>query len=92
MSRIRKVDLNQQEIVRELRALGYSVRHTHTIGKGFPDIVIGKYGRNLLVEIKREGEGLTPDEYEFFETWKGTAMVGRSAEEIHNQFMELLSV
>lgn len=88
MSRIRKVDLNQKEIVRELRAMGYSVRHTHIIGKGFPDIVIGGYGCNLLVEIKRPGEPLTSDEKDFFETWKGIAIIGYNAEQIHNEFLK----
>ena len=87
MTYIRKVDKNQKEIVRTLRALGYSVRHTHIIGKGFPDIVIGKFGMNLLVEIKQEGESLTEDEIKFFDEWRGNAMVGRSAEEIHEEFM-----
>ena len=90
MSRIRKVDLNQQEIVRELRAMGYSVRHTHIIGKGFPDIVIGKHGVSVLVEIKRAGEPLTHDEKEFFETWKGSAIIGMTAEQIDAEFMNQL--
>ena len=76
MTYIRKVDLNQKEIVRGLRAMGYSVRHTHTVGKGFPDLAIGKFGVNLLVEVKREGEPLTLDEKEFFDAWQGYAIVG----------------
>lgn len=86
---IRKVDANQKEIVYGLRALGYSVRQTHTIGKGFPDIVIGRDGNNLLVEIKRPGEHLTPDEREFFEIWKGNVIIGTSVEEIHETFGKL---
>jgi len=86
MSIRRKVDLNQREIVQGLRALGYTVRHTYTIGKGFPDLVIAKYGINLLVEVKRPGEKLTADEIEFFETWKGAAVIGISAEQINTEF------
>ena len=82
----RKVDLNQKEIVQQLRALGYSVRHTHTIGKGFPDIAIGKNQFTALVEIKRPGETLTPDEKEFFQIWKGAAWVGYDALSIHETF------
>ena len=87
MSRIRKVDLNQKEIVRGLRAIGYTVRHTHTIGKGFPDLVIGKSGYNMLVEVKQLGEKLTADEVEFFETWQGSVIVGVTVEQIHGEFM-----
>ena len=88
MSRVRKVDKNQPEIVRGLRELGYSVRHTHIIGEGFPDIVIGRNGMNLLVEIKQAGEWLTPDEREFFDTWRGCAIIGTSVEEIHEAFQK----
>ena len=89
MTYIRKVDANQKQIVMELRARFYSVRQTHIIGKGFPDIVIGKNGHNLFVEIKVPGERLTPDEREFFDTWNGTAIIGTSAEEIHPTFCDL---
>jgi len=86
MSIRRKIDLNQREIVQGLRALGYTVRPTHTIGRGFPDLAIGKAGLTLLVEVKRPGEKLTADEIEFFETWRGAAIIGISVEQIHSEF------
>ena len=86
----RKKDLNQTEIVRGLRAIGYSVRSTHTIGQGFPDVVIGKHGINLLVEIKQAGEKLTLDEQEFFAAWNGSVIVGCSVDEINTEFLKLL--
>ena len=86
---IRKTDLNQKEIVQGLRALGYSVRPTHTLGHGFPDLVVGKQGKNLLVEVKRAGEGLTPDEKDFFQIWQGAVIVGISVEQIHEEFTRL---
>jgi hypothetical protein len=86
---VRKVDLNQREVVRGLRALGYTVRHCHTVGHGFPDLVIGKFERNLLVEVKRPGERLTADEREFFDEWKGSVIIGTNVEQIHEQFMQL---
>ncbi len=89
---IRKVDGNQREIVEGLRALGYSVRHTHIVGKGFPDLVVGKFGFTLLVEVKRAGEKLTPDEKDFFETWTGAAIIGTSVEHIHEQFTKILEL
>jgi hypothetical protein len=88
--RIRKVDRNQKGMVRGLRALGYSVRHTHIIGKGFPDIAIGKHGRTVLVEIKMEGESLTPDECTFFDEWNGAAIIGVTVEQVHAEFMAML--
>lgn len=86
MGHIRKVDLNQKEIVEGLRALGFTVRHTHTVGRGFPDIVIGKYGKNLLVEIKQDGEPLTLDEKEFFDMWQGAVIIGTGIEQIQEEF------
>lgn len=74
------VDKNQSEIVGALRAAGCSVSHTHTLGKGFPDIVVGFRGHNYLLEIKRpEMKGrkreFTPDELAWMETWRGNCFV-----------------
>lgn len=91
MRRAAKVDLNQQEIVRVLRTAGFTVRHTHTIGKGFPDLVVGRWDTNLLVEVKREGEKLTADEREFFETWKGAVIIATSAEQVIDEFGKLVN-
>lgn len=82
MRRAAKSDGNQKQIVRELRTLGFTVRHTHTIGQGFPDLVVGRNGITLLVEVKRDGEKLTPQEREFFEAWRGAAIVASDAEQV----------
>ncbi len=86
MRRAAKVDLNQQEIVRVLRAAGFTVRHTHTIGQGFPDLVVGRLETNLLVEVKRPGEKLTADEREFFDTWRGSVIIAHDAEDVVEWF------
>lgn len=71
MRRRAKVDLNQPQIVAALRAAGWKVRHTHTIGQGFPDLCASVDGLNVLVEVKMPGEKLTPDEAVFWEEWPG---------------------
>ena len=84
-----KVDANQSKIVKELRQMGYSVRQTHAIGKGFPDIIVGtRIGgkRNFLFEIKdgekyKSQQKLTPDEIEFHESWKGQVDIITSADD-----------
>lgn len=38
--RFARTDANQPEIVKALREHGFHVAHTHTIGKGFPDVVV----------------------------------------------------
>lgn len=89
MRRASKVDSNQPDIVAAFRRLGYSVAHTHMIGRGFPDIVIGKHNRNFLVEIKDgrlppSKRKLTPDELEFHESWRGQIVIIESIEDVLN--------
>ena len=74
---IKKVDANQKDIMTKLRMIpGISVATTHTIGKGFPDIVIGYKGKNYLVELKDgtkppSQRKLTKDEISFHSNWNG---------------------
>ena len=80
MRRNARVDGNQTHIVGIFRKLGATVAHTHMIGQGFPDIVVGYKGVNYLVEIKDprmppSKRKLTPDEQKFFDAWKGAAFV-----------------
>ena len=77
----KRADTNQAAIVLELRKLGYSVRHLHTVGGGCPDIVVGRDGVNYLFEIKTRGGKLTQDEAIFFEVWRGQVNVIYSAED-----------
>lgn len=87
-----KVDQNQKQIVTALRKMGYSVRHTHMIGKGFPDIIVGmitKTGQRLnwLFEIKNDKkyksqQALTPDEKQFHDTWRGQVATITTIDEI----------
>jgi len=72
-----KADRNQAEIVEAFRRYGASVAHTHTLGRGFPDLVVGYQGQNWLVEIKDwmkppSQRALTPAEQEFRDNWRGT--------------------
>lgn len=88
MNIIRKVDDNQKEIVEAFKKLGYSVAHTHIVGKGFPDIVVaGHDKRNYLIEIK-DGKKplskrkLTPDELKFHDSWQGDLKIIESVEDV----------
>lgn len=68
-----RVDRNQAEIVRQLRQIGASVMHTHTLGQGAPDFCIGFAGRNYLFELKADAKKkLTDDEQAFHEAWRGS--------------------
>jgi len=74
--RAKRVDDNQQEIVKQIRRLGITVVHLHTIGKGCPDLLLGFKKKNFLIELKdskktTSQKKLTDDEKEFFDTWRG---------------------
>ena len=67
-----RIDVNQPEIVRALRAIGASVLHCHTLKNAF-DLLVGYRGRTFLMEIKAsQKDKLTPGEAEFQRTWRGT--------------------
>lgn len=85
----KRTDGNQAEIVRKLRARGYSVADTHEVGNGFGDIVVGAAGVNFLFEIKDPASDrwiklqkrkLEGKEKTFHEEWKGQIHVIETAE------------
>ena len=83
----KKADGNQREIVCMFRKCGYSVAHTHMVGKGFPDIVVGKHGINYLVEIKNGAlppnkRKLTDDEKNWHDHWLGQVAVIESIDDV----------
>lgn len=82
MKKRAKLDLNQKQIEKELKKLGYSVLSLASMGKGVPDLLIGKDGINLLVEIKNGKNKLTPDQIVFKESWLGNHFVCRTTQEI----------
>lgn len=82
-----RVDANQKEVVKQLRDRGVSVLHTHQLGKGAPDLILGYYGSNYLVELKdgaktKSQQKLTPDELDFMNKWGGNYAVCNSLEQI----------
>lgn len=81
-----RTDTNQIDIVKSLRASGCSVRILSDVGGGFPDILVGRNGVNVLMEIKDGSlplskQKLTPDEVEFHDRWKGQAAIVRDIDE-----------
>jgi hypothetical protein len=79
--RAAKIDANQAEIVAALRKAGYSVQSLAAIGKGCPDLLVGKRNRNFLLEIKDADGKLTPQQWDWHFGWKGDVRVARTAEE-----------
>lgn len=80
MRRAAKVDANQAEIVRALRAVGAVVTSTASAGSGFPDLAVGYRGKTFLLEVKDGSRPpserrLTPAQEEWHAAWRGQVAV-----------------
>ena len=85
MRRAANVDANQKEIVEFFRDEGATVAVTSMVGAGFPDLVIGYMGRNILVEIKDgkkppSKKRLRDEQLAFFNSWGGDCVVVESCD------------
>ena len=92
MRRIARTDKNHKEIADHFRFLGASVQPTHTIGKGFPDMVVGYMGHNYLIEVKDENkcpskQKLTEHEQRFFDNWQGRVHVVKNLQDVRRLIM-----
>jgi Holliday junction resolvase len=84
--RAAKVDANHTEIVKGLRQSGCTVLDLSAVGKGCPDLLIGRCGYNLLMEVKdgskpKSARKLTGDQIAFFAKWRGNVQVVKSLQE-----------
>lgn len=89
MTYAKKIDKNQQEIVKEFRKLGFTVYITSHVGRGFPDIMVGiNNTHTILVEIKSDSKAkFTDAQLEFMASWHGGPVVRiDSIEGVHNLY------
>lgn len=82
MRRAARTDKNHAEIVKAFRRLGASVLDLSRVGAGCPDLLVAQHGVNILVEVKFEKGGLTPDQKVFHDAWKGQICIARTAEDV----------
>jgi hypothetical protein len=80
MKRAARIDANQKEIVAALRRAGCSVQSLATVGKGCPDLIVGRNGKNFLIEVKDgakvpSARKLTDDEKRWHEQWNGQVSI-----------------
>ena len=85
MRRAAKVDVNQAQIVAELRQIGASVQPLHAVGAGVPDLLVGFRGRNWLFEVKDfsappSQRALTDAQVGWHRDWRGQVAVIGNAE------------
>jgi hypothetical protein len=81
-SRISKVDLNQKQVMCELRTFGCAVQPIHTVGHGCPDLLVSFGGRTFVVEVKSKGGKLTPDEQKWHDNWKAKVCIAYATEDV----------
>lgn len=91
--RAAKVDLNQPQVVKELRQLGYRVDIVSQVKKLYDLVVTGRITgtndiRTVRVELKSEGGTLTPDEisYHTSEPYPETLLIAFSTEDVLEWF------
>lgn len=91
--RAAKVDINQPQIVRELRAQGYKVDIVSQLKKLYDLVVTGRMMgtgdiRTVRVEVKSEGGTLTPDEAEYHrnDPYPETLIIAFTTEDIIEWF------
>jgi Holliday junction resolvase len=72
MTFAKKVDKNQNDVVKALRDYGADVFLLHTVGGGIPDLLVCYEEQTILIEVKDgEDKKLTPQQVTLFESWKG---------------------
>ena len=71
MTRAKRTDANQADIVAGLRRAGASVLDLSGVGGGAGDILVGFRGEDYQLEIKSEGGRLNKRQIKFHAEWKG---------------------
>jgi len=71
----RRTDANHSEIVKAFRDMGCSVFDSSRVAGGFPDIIVGRNGITVLVEIKTDSKKkFTAAQDAFMLNWRGSTV------------------
>lgn len=81
MPQAARTDANQQEIVDALRDAACDVFITSGVGRGFPDLVVGRAGYTYLIEAKTDDGYLTEPQIKFHRNWRGHVAIARTIDE-----------
>lgn len=78
-SRSNKVDANQVAIVAALEKTGATVQTLGAVGDGCPDLLVGRLGMNLLLEVKNpQGKNrIGEKQSEWLANWRGQSAIVR---------------
>lgn len=86
MRRRARIDANQTRIVEALRRVGCSVQSLAVLGSGVPDLLVARFGRLWLMELK-DGDKppsqrmLTDDEEAWIHRWQSPVYIVKSVDE-----------
>ena len=77
----------EADIILALKAAGWSVQQIDS--KDVPDLILGKFGLNLLMEVlgtaklkkNRERGGLTEGQQKWHREWRGSVLTARTVPE-----------
>ena len=88
-----KVDLNQPQIIRDLRKLGACVTVISSLGKGVPDLLVSYQDRWWLFELKnpdkpKSKQRLTQDEQKWVNKQKAPVYIIRDIGDALEVFYE----
>ena len=76
-------DANQNGIVAALRQIpGVTVIDLREVGKGVPDLIVGRDSKNYLIELKTPKGKLRLIQALHTQTWKGQTAVCRSMDDV----------
>jgi hypothetical protein len=75
-------DKTHSLVIEALRAYGWTVRDTSRVGQGFPDLLIAKRGRTVLVEIKTSTGRLKEVQKVFLMEWPGEWAILTSLDDV----------
>jgi hypothetical protein len=90
MRRAAKTDANHQAVRDHLRAVGWSVCDTSSIGRGVPDLLVARRGFTAVVEVKDGAKPpsaihLTDQQQRFWKDWPGVKIIAKSPEDAERQ-------
>lgn len=94
-----RTDENHREVRDGLRKLGWTVRDTSSVGGGFPDLTVSRWGWTDLVEVKRASArgrkrgkvqaGTDQRQAEFRTRWDAPVIVAESLDEAERELLAL---
>jgi Holliday junction resolvase len=82
-----RTDDNHTEIINAFRSCGFSVQDLSAAGDGIPDLLIGRRGKNYLIEVKDGNKPpskrkLTQKQLDWHDAWLGQVEIIESVSDV----------